>query len=579
LPSLPDPVVVTETYEYTNDLGRTSARTTLVQNGAVTLQDDAIVLSPGATKMQELKQGFTYNPLGEMVGIQYPFCVTTAACTSVPSRTVTRAYTNGSLTSVDGFGTLTYNAGGTVRTVTHGSVTDSYEPDPNNLMSRPGTITFSGYCAGPPVNANQPENKTIVSGTTATLSVSQEGTGSRTYTWYQVVNGVATAIPNSNAATFTTAQLSATSYFYVMVSDGTCATRSRTATVTIRTCDSVDITTQPMSKTVTSGTPVTFTVVATDPGAHYEWYEGFSGTTTNRVGGDSSHYDIPSATASSHYWVRVFSGDRLCSIDSATATLDICTPPVITVQPQSQSHAIPASGSATLSTSVVATGHNLRYEWYQVAATPVLVGTGPTLSVPLTTADPGPKDYYVRVISDTSGCGNPAISQVITMRLNNCFTFFSTPGDHLAYPGADIWTLSVRAEGAGAPFTYKWFHGVNGQSIEMGPATEDIVVGLTGDYDAFWCVVTCSNNNGCQGQSMTTPKSYASRWGVCPLPPVSVSPVTATIVQGSTVTFTASVDWPRVTYQWYRGQSGDTRNPLGGEIHKTLTVAYPVSTR
>src|SRR6185436_11271895 len=103
-----------------------------------------------------------------------------------------------------------------------------------------------------------------------------------------------------------------------------------------------------------------------------------------------------------------FSSDRLCSVDSATATLDICTPPVITVQPQSQSHAVPASGGATLSTSVVA--------------------TGPTLSVTLTGADPGPKDYYVRVISDTSGCGNPAISQVVTMRLNNCFTFFSSPG-------------------------------------------------------------------------------------------------------------------------------------------------------
>jgi len=568
-PVLGGDVPVKETYTYTAPGGRLFSTRTDISTG------------------ESFTESYEYNDLGQRKSVTYPGCSTCAGLVS-PSRTVTSDYVNGFLTRVAGYTSdttpMSYHPGGLLRSVTHENANGNDGPaylqeiDLATRMARPSRISVSNYCEDLAIHP-QPADKSVAAGAPANLSVTTAGATS--YQWYRGEMNDSSAPLSGQTTSTLTAPVSATTKFWVRIGNGNCTIDSRAVTVTVRTCDSVNITTQPASKVVTSGSPVTFTVVATDPGAHYEWYEGSSGTTTNRVGGDSSHLDIASATAPTSYWVRVFSSDRLCSVDSATATLDICTPPVITVQPQSQSHAVSASGGATLSTSVVATGYNLRYEWYRGTPAnhlPDPVATGPTLSVTLTGADPGPKDYYVRVISDTSGCGNPAISQVVTMRLNNCFTFFSSPGDHLAYPGAGTWTLSVRAEGDGAPFTYKWFHGVNGQSIQLGPTTEDIVVGLTGDYDAFWCVVTCSNNSGCQGQSMTTPKSYAWRWGVCPLPPVSVSPATATLTAGTTATFTATVDWPRVTYQWYRGQSGDTRNPLSGETHKTLTVPYGVST-
>src|SRR5205823_9174611 len=73
---------------------------------------------------------------------------------------------------------------------------------------------------------------------------------------------------------------------------------------------------------------------------------------------------------------------------------------------------------------------------------------------------------------------------------------------------------------------------------------------------------TCSNS---------TPKAYAKVAGLCPLPPILVSPTSVVLNAGQQTTFAATVDWPAVTYQWYYGTSGDTRNPIPNATTSVIT--------
>ena len=82
----------------------------------------------------------------------------------------------------------------------------------------------------------------------------------------------------------------------------------------------------------------------------YQWYVGTSGTTTTPVGTNSNSYTTPPLTSTTSYWVRVTNGGG--SIDSATATITVLPPPMINVQPQSQT--IASGSTAMLSVSASA---------------------------------------------------------------------------------------------------------------------------------------------------------------------------------------------------------------------------------
>ena len=120
-------------------------------------------------------------------------------------------------------------------------------------MPRPAKITFTGYCVGPPVNPTEPADATVVAGHTATLSVTPPaGIPAPTYQWYRINDGIPELIAGATGSHYTTDALNATKSFYVLVGDGSCTTQSRTANVTVRTCTTIDITTQPQSTSVPS---------------------------------------------------------------------------------------------------------------------------------------------------------------------------------------------------------------------------------------------------------------------------------------------------------------------------------------
>ena len=131
---------------------------------------------------------------------------------------------------------------------------------------------------------------------------------------------------------------------------------SSVATLTV--ISSPRITTQPnYSQTVTAGSSVTFSVVATGtPTLTYQWRKG--GVTID--GATNATYTIASAAVSNagDYYVAV--RNEIGSVTSAPARLTVNEAPAITTQPSSQT--VPVGNSVTF--SVVATGTPTpTYQW------------------------------------------------------------------------------------------------------------------------------------------------------------------------------------------------------------------------
>ena len=84
-----------------------------------------------------------------------------------------------------------------------------------------------------PTIGTQPQDSTIVSGATATLTVAAAGTGPLSYQWYEGVAGDTSTPVGAGAASFTTPALTTTTSYWVRVTGPGGVVDSRTATVTV----------------------------------------------------------------------------------------------------------------------------------------------------------------------------------------------------------------------------------------------------------------------------------------------------------------------------------------------------------
>jgi hypothetical protein len=166
-------------------------------------------------------------------------------------------------------------------------------------------------------------------------------------------------------------------------------------------CAGPSVAVRPQSQSIASGQSATLSVTATGATPlSYQWYQGASGDISQPVATNASSFTTPALTVTTSYWVRV--SNACGQADSATATVSIssCTPPSITVQPQSQ--IIQSGQSATL--SVTATGAtSLSYQWYQGASGDTSQPVGTNASTFTTPALTAITSYWVRV---SNSCGH-----------------------------------------------------------------------------------------------------------------------------------------------------------------------------
>ena len=165
---------------------------------------------------------------------------------------------------------------------------------------------------------------TIAPGSSTTLSVVVAGTPPITYQWYTGTSGnTSNPIPNANGPSITVTPTQTISTYWVHVSNScnTVGVNSVTGVVTLASCTSPPITTQPAGVIAGIGTAVTLKVAATGS-VHYQWYKGVKGDLSTKVGTDSDSFTTPTITGNASYWVRVTAACGTTSFsDSNTATI------------------------------------------------------------------------------------------------------------------------------------------------------------------------------------------------------------------------------------------------------------------
>lgn len=192
---------------------------------------------------------------------------------------------------------------------------------PQNGAYDIGAFEFTTGGSDPTITV-QPVSQSIISGNTASLSVTALGTGPLTYQWYEGTTGVTSSpISMATSSSYTTPTLMASTNYWVRVTNATSSTAdSATAAITVLTPPTIS--SQPTGSTITTGQTVTLSVTATGSGLTYQWYVGSSGTTTSPISlATTSTYRTPALSMTTSYWVRVTNSGG--SVDSSTATVTV----------------------------------------------------------------------------------------------------------------------------------------------------------------------------------------------------------------------------------------------------------------
>ncbi len=183
-----------------------------------------------------------------------------------------------------------------------------------------------------------PVDSDVQEGESAFFAVYAGGLGPLSYQWQ--LDGVDLVGATAARLDIAAASLSDAGDYRVRIMSGQSSVTTAAATLTVAAAPSAPvIDSQPVSTTVPSGSPATFTVVASGDGPlSYQWYEGNSPIVTAPVAGATgASFTTAALTETTTYWVRVT--NAVGSVDSATATATVLEPSTTTA-----SHSVVGGG-------------------------------------------------------------------------------------------------------------------------------------------------------------------------------------------------------------------------------------------
>jgi hypothetical protein len=218
---------VAETYMHRDVAGRKTGRITRITYG------DEIDETFWDT-LREIETSLEYNDLDQPSLVRYPMCIGCGAPPH-PLRLQTFGYERGRVTSLTGFGTLTYWPNGMWKQLSRASgMTDTQIPDPSG-MSRPASITsgLSDACTMPQITGDPVGGRITSTTPSVTMTVTSSGTAPLSYQWWNHNTGQ--AIVGANGPSYTGSPNETTEYS-VEISNNCGSVTSSHATITVGAC-------------------------------------------------------------------------------------------------------------------------------------------------------------------------------------------------------------------------------------------------------------------------------------------------------------------------------------------------------
>ena len=288
-----------------------------------------------------------------------------------------------------------------------------------------------------------------------------------------------------------------------------------TITVTGSTATAPSFTTQPASQTVTAGSSVTFTAVATgSPAPTYQWRKDGA----NIAGATSTSFMITSVTAADAGTYTAVAANSAGSATSNGATLTVtaaAVAPTITTQPASQTV---NTGSPITFTAAADGSPTPTYQWRKDG---VNIAGATTASYTIASVTLGDAGTYTVVATNSAGS---ATSNGATLTVNSVPAAPSvvTQPQNAAVAAGQSATFMLVASGNPAP-TYQWqrlpagsatwenlteggsYHGVTSAALTVSGTTP----AMSGDQ--FQCVLTNSlGSTTSSAATLTVPGSASA---------------------------------------------------------------------
>ena len=299
---------------------------------------------------------------------------------------------------------------------------------------------------GHPSIATQPTSQTITAGQTANFNVAATGRGPLSYQWQK--NGV--AISSATSSSYTTPAVTSSdngAQFTVVVTNIVGSATSAAATLIVSPPSvAPSITTQPTSRTVTTGQTASFSVAATGTAPlSYQWQKNG----VNITGATAATYTTPATTTSdSGSTFRVLVSNTAGSVTSSAATLTVnaaAVAPSITSQPSNQT----VTAGQTASFSVAATGTApLNFQWQKNGAN-IVGATASSYTTPATTTSDTGSTLRVTVSNSAGTVTSTAATLTVNAAIPPTFTaWVASSLDRVGKTDAAGTTSSISLSGA-----------------------------------------------------------------------------------------------------------------------------------